>query len=395
MRLSTLLLLLITIPRVIKNDGLRSISQKNTNFRGWITASGSATTTSMTAKTLAVDPGSQNIKKGPRNVLGILSFLGTIETGYLTVEKFILRGSNLASVHSALSLCGNDCGSVLQGPWSNVPFINVPLASVGLLAYLSVFLLATVPILRSKSGPLELDFNEHLLVVLTTSMAAGSVCLMWVLLVVLKERCNFCCFSAGLSFSMAMVSWVSIIPRAKDQVIRTFAFKPATIVSILFLASSIFANPLSATASSTPPGIREKIDTNISDQTFASKSPPVVKTVSSEKSLNLAKRIKDLDGTMYGAYWCSHCNNQKKILGSEAMKIVGYVECDTDGMNSRKALCLEKQIRGYPTWELDGNLFPGEKNIDELDKLVSQVESQSGLQKAITAYENSHFYKTN
>ena len=77
------------------------------------------------------------------------------------------------------------------------------------------------------------------------------------------------------------------------------------------------------------------------------------------------------------------------------MKIVGYVECDTDGMNSRKALCLEKQIRGYPTWELDGNLFPGEKNIDELDKLVSQVESQSGLQKAITAYENSHFYKTN
>lgn len=48
--------------------------------------------------------------------------------------------------------------------------------------------------------------------------------------------------------------------------------------------------------------------------------------------------------TMYGAYWCSHCQNEKANYGS-AFQYINYVEC-TD----QTALCQEKQITGYPTW---------------------------------------------
>ena len=41
------------------------------------------------------------------------------------------------------------------------------------------------------------------------------------------------------------------------------------------------------------------------------------------------------------------------------MAIVPYIECDAEGANSRRALCSESGVKGYPTWQLDGQLFPG------------------------------------
>lgn len=32
-------------------------------------------------------------------------------------------------------------------------------------------------------------------------------------------------------------------------------------------------------------------------------------------------------------------------------------------------ICLEKGIQGYPTWEINGNLYPGEQSLDKLAKL--------------------------
>lgn len=65
--------------------------------------------------------------------------------------------------------------------------------------------------------------------------------------------------------------------------------------------------------------------------------------------------------TMYGAYWCSHCKNEKKVLG-DAFKEVKYVECTEE-----TARCTEKKITGYPTWILgDGTRLEGEQGIDGL-----------------------------
>jgi len=76
---------------------------------------------------------------------------------------------------------------------------------------------------------------------------------------------------------------------------------------------------------------------------------------------------------MYGAYWCSHCNDQKQTLGREAMNYVTYVECAGDGKDSRKDLCKEKNIPGFPTWDIGGKLYPGEWGLDELEDILKEV----------------------
>jgi len=65
--------------------------------------------------------------------------------------------------------------------------------------------------------------------------------------------------------------------------------------------------------------------------------------------------------TMYGAYSCRYCQNEKKTLG-DAFKEVTYVECTKE-----TALCTEKKITGYPTWILaDGTRLEGEQGITGL-----------------------------
>eukprot|EP00965_Chrysotila_dentata_P056272 1866890-Pleurochrysis_carterae.AAC.1 len=48
------------------------------------------------------------------------------------------------------------------------------------------------------------------------------------------------------------------------------------------------------------------------------------------------------------------------LRSMEAFVKLEYVECDEDGDNSQKPLCRAEGVRGYPTWQLDGKLFPGD-----------------------------------
>lgn len=72
---------------------------------------------------------------------------------------------------------------------------------------------------------------------------------------------------------------------------------------------------------------------------------------------------------MYGTYWCSHCYNQKLMFGAAGAKQLPYVECAEDGYASQRALCRAKEVRGYPTWEIAGELYGGERSLDELAEL--------------------------
>jgi len=102
--------------------------------------------------------------------------------------------------------------------------------------------------------------------------------------------------------------------------------------------------------------------------------PPAIETDSSARAIAVAKRINKAEGKMYGAHWCSHCNNQKQELGKQASKLFEYIECDKAGQNSQYALCRSKNIPGFPTWELYGQYFPGEKSLEELESLLSTLE---------------------
>lgn len=77
---------------------------------------------------------------------------------------------------------------------------------------------------------------------------------------------------------------------------------------------------------------------------------------------SFAMCLKDKGATFYGAFWCPHCQAQKKLFGSSA-ELLPYVECSTaDGRDSTQ-LCKDKKIEGYPTWELaDGTRIPVENS---------------------------------
>jgi len=84
---------------------------------------------------------------------------------------------------------------------------------------------------------------------------------------------------------------------------------------------------------------------------------------------SLAKCLSENNVKMYGAFWCGHCQNQKSLFEGNLESMNIYVECDPRGDNSQTDLCLDKGIRVYPTWEINGQLYTGEKSFSQLAEL--------------------------
>ena len=98
-----------------------------------------------------------------------------------------------------------------------------------------------------------------------------------------------------------------------------------------------------------------------------------VLTVSSEstrQSIELAKYLKDNGVVKYSAYWCPNCLNQSELFGKQAYRELNVVECARDGINSQTQLCIDKKIKGFPTWEINGKLVLGVLTLKELSKLT-------------------------
>ena len=98
--------------------------------------------------------------------------------------------------------------------------------------------------------------------------------------------------------------------------------------------------------------------------------PPVTTTQSSAEALAIAKHLKSIGAVMYGGYGCMHCFRQKQVLGREVVSsLLTYVECGKNGANTQRALCKERGVKGFPTWQINGVLYPGEKSLADLAKL--------------------------
>lgn len=94
-----------------------------------------------------------------------------------------------------------------------------------------------------------------------------------------------------------------------------------------------------------------------------------VSTEDQDFAVGLAKFMTLKGMVMYGAYWCSHCQSQKKIFG-DAFKYVDYVECDASGPNANPDECTAQGIEGYPTWIFNGTKYSGDKTLQELSLIV-------------------------
>ena len=88
--------------------------------------------------------------------------------------------------------------------------------------------------------------------------------------------------------------------------------------------------------------------------------------------------LKDKGTTFFGTFWCPHCQAQKKLFGG-SVKALPYVECSTPDGQNQTAICKEKKIESYPTWEfVDGSRITGEQTFQALsEKSGCAVPTQS------------------
>lgn len=91
---------------------------------------------------------------------------------------------------------------------------------------------------------------------------------------------------------------------------------------------------------------------------------------------HLAACLTEKKVTFYGAFWCPHCQATKQAFG-KSVQYLNYVECsektpNAEGGYDQTALCKEKKIESYPTWEFaDGSRLTGEIPMEQLAQKAS------------------------
>ena len=341
-----------------------------------------------------------------RKPMALLSLLGLLETTYLTYDKLHPSESSLVS-----SLCSTDssssassCTSVLNGPYASffLGDTEIPLALLGMMAYATVFVL-TYPILFNKQESSEGTTNNRIaLLGISTLMGTFSVYLVSLILGVLHTTCAWCFVSAGCSISLAGFSWFGgilpsmeeedvslsreiIVQSRKNGVITGLSsFGVATLAALLLFLnvedeSSVNSSSYStASTTNTATNTGTLLASSSTSINYESNIPTPITTKSSPQALRLASDLSSLHSKMYGAFWCSHCYDQKQSLGLQAMQSIPYVECDREGYRNERELCREREVPGYPTWEIGGELFPGERSLEELREIVDDVLRRKG-----------------
>ena len=96
----------------------------------------------------------------------------------------------------------------------------------------------------------------------------------------------------------------------------------------------------------------------------------IVTSESTRESIGLAKYLKENGEVKYSAYWWPNCLNQSELFGKQTYRELNVVECARDGINSQTQLCIDKNIKGFPTWEINGKLISGLLSLKELSKLT-------------------------
>jgi hypothetical protein len=109
----------------------------------------------------------------------------------------------------------------------------------------------------------------------------------------------------------------------------------------------------------------------------------IVKSISSGSSKydNFAQCIVDSGAKMYSAWWCPHCQEQKKLFGKsfDIIENAGlHVECSPGGTRSFSQFCRDAGITGTPTWKFaDGTDAGGRLALNVLAERTNCQEALS------------------
>ncbi len=299
------------------------------------------------------------IHRMSRPLLAGVATLGALNTGYLTLSKFF--GWHTICPTGQLAAVLN-CDKVLSSPYASV--FGLPLPLFGFLAYVSMVLFALAPFALDPDEQKELrNLVNHwtwlFLLIGATAMAVFSGYLMYLLAAVIKAGCVYCIASAITSVGLLVLV---LIGREWESLGQIMLIGIATAMVALISTLGIYST-VNYTPGATP--------------SVVGNAPPPVVATSGSAEIELARHLKQVGAKMYGAYWCPHCHDQKELLGKEANKIVPYIECAEDGQNAQPGLCKAANITGFPTWEINGQIYPGVQDLNKLADLSGYQGSRN------------------
>ncbi len=285
--------------------------------------------------------------KWPKIIIAILSTIGLVDTGSITLKDWGLLTS--------LSCPGikDSCETVLNSPWGTLFENNqfsIPLSFAGFITYLLILILTLFLSLNLISPKEKLNkLIWWLIFLISCGSSIFSLLLINIMFFKIKAYCFFCILSAVLSISIFIISMIGAKFESREpMILRGFIVALTVIISGLIWSNNI--DPSNAT--------------NISSS--EQKVSPVITTSSSPQKIKFAQFLRKNNIAMYSAYWCPHCHDQKQLFGKKAVKELTLIECAADGENTQYELCKTKEINGFPSWEINGEIYSGVRELNEL-----------------------------
>ena len=285
--------------------------------------------------------------KWPKILISILSTIGIVDTGSITLKNW--------GLFTSLSCPGtqNGCETVLNSPWGTLfenNQVNIPLSLAGFITYLSILVLTIILSINLISPKEKLNkFFWWLIFLISCASSSFSFLLINIMFLKIQAYCFFCILSAIISFSIFIISIIGAKFESRESMIfRGFIVAISVLLGGLIWSTNV--DPSNAIDIQRP-------TENVS---------PIITTSSSPQKIEFAKFLKENNIIMYSAYWCPHCHDQKQLFGKEAVKELAVVECAEDGKNNDYELCQSKGISGFPSWEINGEIISGTRDLNEL-----------------------------
>lgn len=294
--------------------------------------------------------------------MAALASVGVVETAYLTYVKLFDFG--------ALVCPTNGCESVLSSPYAQL--FGLPLSLYGMLAYGTVGVLAATAARQGSEGAAP-EARQATVGALTGGVAALATTSS-VLIYILQTRfggtpCAWCYLSAALSTALAVTLGTTLSSRQLKA--AALPGVGAALATAVFLYAGLPGGGKGAA---------------VYDDNFVLEyQRPVVSTESSDRAVELARRLSAAGARMYGAFWCSHCLDQKETFGAAAMQDFPYVECFPNGWKKGEkvaTVCDAANVRAFPTWVIGGKTIEGELDLDEVERELDRVEREAAAAAA-------------
>lgn len=298
-----------------------------------------------------------DIPPGPSSSLSSFPFLsvaglasiGCLEAVYLTLAK--LTGVNVACPVSA------GCATILSSDYASLWGL-VPLSAAGIFAYGAVAVFAAIGHWRFINNRSRSEEDDRTLqrAVMAGSLLLGSTSayLMYLLVAAFPgEVCPWCIGSAGISTAILGL----VLSRVQRRDLEEGAAPGAGLVAATLLVLSLGL------------GVPNSSDA-VTGVTELEYRQPEILTESPPGAVALAAKLKAAGAKMYGAFWCSHCYEQKQLFGKEAIGELPYVECFPDGWRQGVDMvpaCKAADLEGFPTWVIGGKHLAGSQSFETLE----------------------------